>query len=749
MPRLKFNFQTKVLIPVVGVLVLFFIVTMWLLSLRMQNQLRNEASESLTVAQAVFTKSLEIRAQNLEAQINPLVNQPRFMPMFLQVVQLNDEKTLEQYLAEMLETVSSNPKAALFTTGDGKLLAGTNVRSQINLKLLHAVCVPSIDKAIRDRAAQVDVVQSDGALFDVVSVPVFDPQKQVLGVLTVALDLGDAISKFKLYPQSELVFIANDHIIKSTFGNAEYDSTLLRFYIDMLNNRTAAVAPIPNQHFVGVAGRFPQLGGQGNAGYLLLSSYDFDWMQFQQTRELLIGDSVLGILLGIVLVWLIVRRAAQPLRDLRNSADAVSRGDFSQRIEIRSSDELGQLGHAFNHMTENLQRSISELETTVEKLKTTQAQLVQSEKLSAIGEFVAGVAHELNNPLTSVIGFTELLKNSDVNDQTRASLKHISSSAERCQKIVKSLLSFARQHAPERKAVNLNSIVDAVTEILTYELRTSNIKVTTDLDPTLPVVIGDPHQIQQVFLNMVNNARQAIESHRASGTIHITSHAVGDIVRVRFLDDGPGIAPENLKKLFTPFFTTKPVGKGTGLGLSVSYGMIKEHGGNIVVDSIPGKSTTFTIELPAAKGEAPVAVEAAKPSPQQPAPVAEGNGRKILIVDDELSILELVTIALQMHGYEVDTLSDGKAALEKLERNRYDLTVLDFKMPGMGGQEVYKHLLRSNPDAARRVLFMTGDVLGDKTEKYLQEHGTLCISKPFSLDTFRTMVKKSLDQSKN
>jgi signal transduction histidine kinase len=577
--------------------------------------------------------------------------------------------------------------------------------------------------------------------------PSFDPQKEFLGVFTLALDISKVVQEFKLHPRSDVVFVANDHIVASTLASSEYNAQLLNFYIAMVNKGEAFEdAPIQRSHIVGLAGR---LGGQGNAGYLLLSSYDFNWKQFQETRQMLIAGGLIGALFGTALVWLLVRRATQPLRDLRSSAEAVSRGDFSQRIKISSTDELGQLGNAFNHMTENLQHSITELETTVEKLKTTQAQLVQSEKLSAIGEFVAGVAHELNNPLTSVIGFTELLKNSDVNDQTRAQLKHISSSAERCQKIVKSLLSFARQHAPERKAVNLNGVVDAVVEILAYELRTSNIKVTTDLDPRLPAVIGDQHQIQQVFLNMVNNARQAIESHRTSGNIHITSHAEGDKVRVRFLDDGPGIAPENLKKLFTPFFTTKPVGKGTGLGLSVSYGMIKEHGGEISVDSIPGKSTTFTIELPAATGAVVAPAEAPKIQAPQVMPAAEGTGRKILIVDDEPSILELVTLTLEMHGYEVETLSDGKAALDKLERNRYDLTILDFKMPGMGGQEVYKHLLRDNPDAARRVLFMTGDVLGEKTENYLKEHGTLCVSKPFSLETFRTMVKKSLDQSKN
>ncbi len=474
-----------------------------------------------------------------------------------------------------------------------------------------------------------------------------------------------------------------------------------------------------------------------------------NWIQFQQTRELLIAAGIIGVFLGIVIVWVFVRRATQPLRDFRDTIDAVSRGDFSRRINISSDDELGQLAQAFNQMTENLQRSISELEGTVEKLKTTQAQLVQTEKLTGIGEFVAGVAHELNNPLTSVIGFTELLKSSDVNDQTRTSLRYISSSADRCQKIVKSLLSFARQHAPERKPVDVNKTIDSVLESLSYELRTNNITVTTDLEPVSPVVMGDTHQLQQVFLNLVNNARQAIESHRSHGKIHIASHIDGTVVRIHFADDGPGISPENLKKLFTPFFTTKAVGEGTGLGLSVAYGMIKEHGGNIVVDSVPGTSTTFTIELPLAIGEPTKPVEAPKaPSAQSP-PANEGKGRKILIVDDEASILELVTLALELQGYQVDTLSDGKAALEQLERTRYDLTILDFKMPGMGGQEVYQHLLRSNPEAARRVLFMTGDVLGEKTKKYLQEHGRLCVAKPFSLETFRSMVKKSLDQRKN
>ena len=308
--------------------------------------------------------------------------------------------------------------------------------------------------------------------------------------------------------------------------------------------------------------------------------------------------SVPGILLGTIIVWFLVRKVTRPLRALSESAEAVGKGDFSRRVEVTSRDECGELAAVFNQMTENVKRSKDQLESTVDTLKTTQAQLIQSEKLSGIGEFVAGVAHELNNPLTSVMGFAELLKHTDTNPQHQKQLDMIHKSAMRCTKIVQSLLSFARRHQPERKLSSVNELVEGAVEFLQYQLRTSNIEVTTRLDSQLPKTMLDPHQVQQVFLNIINNARQAIEAHQPKGRISITSEHCGQNIRVTFQDNGPGIPEGHLSKVFDPFFTTKEVGKGTGLGLSLCYGIIREHGGTITVRSRPGEGAAFVVELP-------------------------------------------------------------------------------------------------------------------------------------------------------
>jgi two-component system, NtrC family, sensor kinase len=343
----------------------------------------------------------------------------------------------------------------------------------------------------------------------------------------------------------------------------------------------------------------------------------------------------------------------------------------------------------------------------------------------------------LNNPLTTLIGYAELLQTSEVSDDDRSSLQHISTSAERCHKIVQSLLGFARQHAPERKLASVNALIDAVIEILIYDLRTNNIKVEKALSPQVPRLLLDPHQIQQVFLNIVNNARQAIETHRPQGIIRITTHALGQRVRITFQDDGPGIAEENLAKIFNPFFTTKPVGKGTGLGLSLSYGIIQEHGGSITAVSKLGHGTTFIIELPITEQSEETTAEAAPP--QAPA-LAEGKGRKVLVVDDEADILDLVGKILARQGYRVQTALDGQSALRHLAAERFDLILSDWKMPGLSGQQLFERLLETDAEAAQRMVFMTGDVLSEKTEKFLREHGKTCLPKPFSVAELQKVV---------
>jgi signal transduction histidine kinase len=537
-------------------------------------------------------------------------------------------------------------------------------------------------------------------------------------------------------------------VAASTLDKEELNTELLREFEALTANPTsnargpAAQLVLQGEHFGARAGEFSLAASHGRAGYLLLVSYEEALQALRDEQRFLFACSVLGIFLSSAIVWALVRRVTQPLRQLRDSAEAVGRGDFSQRIQIHSTDELGELASVFNHMTENLQKSLAQLEKTVEVLRTTQAQLVHSEKLSAVGEFVAGVAHELNNPLTSLIGYSELLQSSQVDDSARSSLKRISNSADRCHKIVQSLLSFARQHPPERKLTDVNGLVDSVVDILIYELRTSNIQVIKELSPNLPRLLLDPHQVQQVFLNIINNARQAVEAYRPHGSIRISTGSTGQRVWIRFQDDGPGISAENLAKIFNPFFTTKPVGKGTGLGLSLSYGIIQEHGGSIRAESKLGQGTVFIIELPLTADAGSTAPDAAAAAS---APLPSGRGKSVLVVDDEPDILELIRQTLEKRGYKIQTASDGRVALDHLSRNKYDLIISDWKMPGVNGQQLYQSLLQNDPNSARRMIFMTGDVLSEKTEQYLSEQGKTCLTKPFSLVEFQRIVGKAFE----
>jgi Signal transduction histidine kinase regulating C4-dicarboxylate transport system len=252
----------------------------------------------------------------------------------------------------------------------------------------------------------------------------------------------------------------------------------------------------------------------------------------------------------------------------------------------------------------------------------------------------------------------------------------------------------------------------------------------------------DPHQIQQVFLNIINNARQAIESHQPKGSIRITTEICGQIGRITFQDNGPGIDEKNLSKVFDPFFTTKEVGKGTGLGLSLSYGMIKEHGGTITVRSKAGEGALFVIELPLAAAEE--SVEKKELPIPMPVSANEGLGKRVLVIDDEEAILQMVRETLAEQGYEVDIARDGESALSRLGQTSYDLTLCDWKMPGLNGQQIYERIRASNPALSERMIFFTGDVINEKAERFLKESRRVCLSKPFSLVEFRAAIGKAL-----
>ena len=232
--------------------------------------------------------------------------------------------------------------------------------------------------------------------------------------------------------------------------------------------------------------------------------------------------------------------------------------------------------------------------------------------------------------------------------------------------------------------------------------------------------------------------------------VRISSETCGDKIRVTFQDSGPGIAEDNLSKVFDPFFTTKEVGKGTGLGLSLCYGIIKEHGGTISVRSKPGQGATFVVELTMAEqGKALEQTPAPADNRPEvvPAPLScarEGVGKKVLVIDDEEAILQMVREALSEYGYEVDIASDGESALRQIDLKPYDLALCDWKMPGLNGQQVYERIRVSNPELSNRMIFITGDVINEKTERFLRERKKTCLSKPFSLAEFRAAIGQAL-----
>jgi CheY-like chemotaxis protein len=247
--------------------------------------------------------------------------------------------------------------------------------------------------------------------------------------------------------------------------------------------------------------------------------------------------------------------------------------------------------------------------------------------------------------------------------------------------------------------------------------------------------------MQQVFLNIINNARQAMEGGPTKGRLRVATESAEGRVRVIFQDNGPGIPAENLKKIFNPFFTTKEVGKGTGLGLSLCYGIVSEHGGTITPQSVEGEGATFVIDLPAAPQAAKAAEK--KVSGPLPAPsIREGVGKRVLVIDDEDTILQMISEALKRNGYRVDVARDGEAALRRLGQYHYDLALCDWKMPGLNGEQIYERLRDSNPEMSQRMIFITGDVVNERTQEFLRSEKKVCLSKPFTLVEFRSAINK-------
>ncbi len=366
----------------------------------------------------------------------------------------------------------------------------------------------------------------------------------------------------------------------------------------------------------------------------------------------------------------------------------------------------------------------------VTERKLTEENINETSRLVSIGELAAGVAHELNNPLTSVMGFSQLLMDEQLPQQIHEDLQRVYSEAQRAAKIVQNLLSFARRSEPEKQYLDLRPILESAVEIKSYDFKVNNINVNTQLSPDLPRSMVDQQQLLQLVLNILTNAEQAMTETSGGGELTLAAIRAGDKIRISIADDGPGIKPENVNKIFDPFFTTKGVGNGTGLGLSIAYGLVRQHGGDVWVESELGQGTTFHLELPILEFEGEEEVTSEAPVQETP----HGEGRRILVVDDEQSIRTFLEAALSRKGYQVDLVEDGMEAWHKLESTSYECIILDLKMPGISGEQLYRRIAELDEEKAKRVIFFTGDTLSFENERFLSSTGNSYLSKPVDVE---------------
>lgn len=367
--------------------------------------------------------------------------------------------------------------------------------------------------------------------------------------------------------------------------------------------------------------------------------------------------------------------------------------------------------------------------------------LYHSEKLAALGRLLAGVAHELNNPLAVILGNSELLTLGDLDERVGKRIQTIIKAAERCKKIVANLLSFSRKTQPNKEQVNLNTVIEATLEFKNNELKLNNIDLVKELDEKLPDTLVDPTQFQQVLLNLLENAQHALLQNPREKTVKIKTYSQADKTFIQVADNGGGIPPENLNKVFEPFFTTKEVGKGTGLGLSVVHGIIEGHQGDMQVESKLGAGTTFTIQLPILQEEGAKSEEFT-PAPPTDAQAKTGQ-RKILVIDDEVDILDLISDFLTDQGHEVVSAQEGVNALGKLAGSNFDLIISDIKMPGMDGEKLYQTLAHKNPAYKDKIIFITGDVVNSETARFLAESGCRFLRKPFGLEELEGILEQT------
>jgi len=378
-------------------------------------------------------------------------------------------------------------------------------------------------------------------------------------------------------------------------------------------------------------------------------------------------------------------------------------------------------------------------------------QLRQAEKLSSLGQMISGVAHELNNPLSVIKGYLDLIvAHHEITPQTRADLEIVVQECDRAAKLARHFLSLARHQSPRREMVDVNTLIQRVAGLRRSDIAAAGIELYMDLAAGLPSTLADPDQVQQLIINLLSNAIQAMAAAPAPRTLRIATRLKTPAAMLISVEDsGPGVPPELQSRIFEPFFTTKPEGAGTGLGLSIAHGIMAEHHGRIRCDRSTLGGAAFHLEFPVVSAEAAAPVREttpvdAPPAASEDAPPAALTSARVLVLDDEQFIAELLSEMLGVLGHQPVVCVSPLAALEMLRTRPFDLVISDFRMPAMNGAEFYHALSKIHPDLAQRVIFLTGDVVNEETQQFLASTGNPHLDKPFQLTRLEAVIAEVL-----
>jgi signal transduction histidine kinase/CheY-like chemotaxis protein len=708
---------------------------------RMILNLQKRSLEQLIRTSTLMTGSPTLRAAMETYQSeSPPGDRPR--PDLLSTIQKEAERIAGGLGRDLLIVTDENGRVLATDSRDGE---GPAIGDDLSSRsiVLHAL---QQDAPIGDQ--NFAVLSFQGRHFQVGCVPIV-LQGFIIGTLT----LGDRIDqRFVLALRqsfdTEIAVTLGSNVIASTLAVPEADGSDLE---PPAAAETGAV-PAPSVVRLGeeeyVTARLP-LGtdGAGRPVTLhLLHSLNRAIRQSNGSLSVtLLSTGALAVILAGVAAWLVSRSILRPFDSFVGFMRSVAEtGDRSHRFDSsRASIEVRTLNETYNHLIESLVEHEQRLLLSAREELVRLERLKESEKLAALGRLLSGAAHEINNPLTGVVGNIEiLLTDEHLDPGVRRRLQKVGQEGQRIVALVRNLLKIAHRDGGQRALLDLNQVIRDTVALRQHDFATAGMRVDLDLGAGPIWLQGNELELQQVFLNIINNAYDALKETRGQPTLNIRTSTDDAKATITFSDNGPGMASP--KQVFDHFYTTKKVGQGTGLGLSISYAIVHDHGGQITAENRPEGGARFSLVLPRSEGEETVRKpprQATAPGPREKQPLTAS----VLVVDDEPSVLELQMEILRSVGAAAVGVETGEEAIELLRQREFDLVVSDLKMPGeISGEDLFYWVEANRPAAARGFVFVTGDTAAEATQMFLQKTRRPCLLKPFSMDEYLSALKETL-----